>query len=142
MRDLRASATLLVVLTLAACMQVRSTFEQVGSLPPAPLVEASALDEMAAAFEGGYSREQIQSRLDSSFARFGLEPIAANYRHAADVLITLSSIAMESGCSACTEMAIVELIDGHTIGADWDSAARIAVETLGFPPLPSGAIPQ
>ena len=139
---IRLPATLLLVVMLAGCMQVESTFIQITYRPSPSESGSSALDEMASVFEGDHSRQEIKSRLDASFARFGLEPTEDNYRHAADVLITLSTNAMERGCSACTEMAILELIDGHTIGADWDSAATIAVEVLSAPPLPSGAIPQ
>jgi hypothetical protein len=140
---LRVAATLLLVLMLAACMQVESTFIQITYLPSPSEAASSALDEMASVFEGNYTRQQIKSRLDESFARKGLEPTEENYRMAADVLITLSTNAMERGCTACTEMAIVEvIISGGLILAEWDDTAVAAVDVLGRPPLPSGAIPQ
>jgi hypothetical protein len=140
---LRLSATAFVALMLVACMQVESTFVQISYQPSASEATSSALDEMASVFEGDYSRGQIKSSLDASFARFGLEPTEENYRMAADVLITLSTNAMETGCAACTEMAIVDLIISGTLpGAEWDDAAAMAVDVLGLPPAPSGAIPQ
>jgi hypothetical protein len=140
---LRASATLFVVLMLAACMQVRSTFVQITYQPSASEATSSALDEMVSEFVGDYSRQQIQAGLDASLAAYGLEPTEDNYRMAADVLITLSTNAMEMGCAACTEMAIIEVIASRTtIGAEWDDAAAIAVDVLARPPLGSGDIPQ
>jgi hypothetical protein len=140
---LRAAATLLVTLMLAACMQVRSTFVQVTYQPSASEATSSALDEMASKFEGDYSRQQIKARLDTTFARYGLEPTEDNYRMAADVLFTLSTNAMEMGCAACTQMAIVEVISTGTLpAATCESAARMAVDVLGVPPPGSGDIPQ
>jgi hypothetical protein len=128
---------------LAACMQVESTFIPISYQPLPSVATSSALDEMASVFEGNYSRQQIKSRLDESFARHSLEPTEENYRMAADVLITLSTNAMERGCTACTEMAIVEvIISGGLILAEWDDTAVAAVDILSGPPLPSGAIPQ
>ena len=136
-------AFLALALLLTACMQVESTFIQISYVPSPSEATSSALDEMAAVFEGNYSREQIKSRLDESFARKGLEPTEENYRMAADVLIILSANAMERGCEACTEMAIIEvIISGGLILAEWDDTAVAAVDVLSRPPLPSGAIPQ
>lgn len=116
---------------LAACMQVESTFMVVGSRPPASEVASSALDEMAAEFEGSHPRGAIQSRLDASFAAYGLEPTEANYRMAADVLISLSNDAMAQGCAACTEMRLVEVIAARTEpGATWEEAAELPVGVL------------
>ena len=143
MTALRAAATLLVTLMLAACMQVRSTFVQVTYQPSASEATSSALDEMASKFEGDYSRQQIKARLDTTFARYGLEPTEDNYRMAADVLFTLSTNAMEMGCAACTQMAIVEVIAASTTpAAAWDDAAAMAIVVLGAPPLESGDVPQ
>lgn len=91
---------------------------------------------MASEFKGEYTRQQIQSRLDASFAVYGLEPTEDNYRMAADVLITLSNKAVMSSCPACTEMAIVEVIAARTLPGDtWDEAAALAIGVLaGSPP--------
>ena len=136
MTVVRASATLFVALMLAACMQVRSTFVQVSYEPSASEATSTALDRMASEFKGGYTPQQIQSRLDASFAVYGLPPTEDNYRRAADVLITLSNKAMTGACAACTEMAIVEVIAARTLpGATWDDAAALAVGVLaGSPP--------
>ena len=88
---------------------------------------------MELVFEGGHSQEEIKAKVDRTLADFGMEPTEANYRRVGDVLVALANHnAEEAGCSACTEMAILDYMiqTGALDGMEWHEAAAWASSFL------------
>lgn len=134
---LRSSMIVFLVLNLAACGSGQSSAPEVNTPEPSEAeAPTSALDQMELVFEGGHSRDEIQAKLDESFALYGLEPTEDNYRRAGDVLVALSNNAMGEGCVACTEMGILDyLIQSGTLsGMEWHEAAAFSIAFLAAGP--------
>ena len=130
---LRISAILFMVLVLASCRSDVNIPTEASPESVAPEAPTGALDQMELVFEGDYSREEIQAKLEQSFVLYDMEPTEANYRRAGDVLVALSNNAMEEqGCEACTEMAILDYLiqSGRLDGVEWHEAAALSSSFL------------
>jgi hypothetical protein len=69
---------------------------------------------MVVVFEGGYSRSEIQSYLDTDVAWYGLDLTDDNYNRVGSALVAAWQTGQEAGCdpSLCGEVALLALHQG------------------------------
>ena len=98
-----------------------------GSTQADQSLPADPLDQMAIAFEGGHSRQEIKTRLDQAMELYGLPPTDDNYSRAGSVLVSLRR---DLGPE---EMEILDyMIRSHVPGVamDFPSMAGISAAAL------------
>jgi len=94
-----------------------------------PVDEMSALEQMEIAFDGGYTKENIQNNLDATMKLYNLSITEENYKRAGSVLVTLRK---EYGV---IEMDILKcMIQSHVSGVDISFPDEAAICTAILSP--------
>ena len=126
----RAYGTIALLALFTALAALFAGCSNAGDAPTggsSPVSQMSALEKIEVAFEGGYGRAQIKSKLDAAMALYGLPINEENYGRAGSVLVTMRK---ENGIE---EMRILDhMIRSHVPGINIDFPSAAAISTVAI----------